>query len=674
MKMGTTSLSTESVTSLYIFMVQCLQISSLHSSAIKMKKRIFQLLQWTMKISNSNEGNPNRQTFFSIFHNTVVPLVTAAIPRIYQSFDGEQNGLIDNALAELLDMIYAFVHVSRTAASTILTPSFIQDILRPCACLRMTDLEEFQVQPEQFIASAFCGVESYHPIVLRAICAHFVSELKFDITELLHPSAATDPVDLEARVYLLAYRHMKRKMNAELYNVLVSYVRGLLDNPQTVFVVPAFLLALRNERMNPSVIVPLAAGIFLSEQHPVVALEALVLLTAALLKQRRFGSINPGQLLSQIFALTRIITDELIGQSLTRLFQAFSEDLMPYANELLESLINSWGPIAASADELAEEGISELLVTISTIVRSLDGVTASATIEHVLTFVVHAIETFPNNHGLLDLIGIAHCCCLRLTTPSPIFSRVVSLCTEILSASREHQYLLPHVIQVFCAILTHVPSPEFATEMVADIEAVISQPSQEFDTVASGLFGFSVFVQILGMPAVDTLTTRAISFLANAPHDIILIGAFSAIASALWVTDGAFALQLTNDVIQLWIEIIDRGAFREYPKAAKVALIGIVQLIRGGNHGLIEHALSLITPEQFHEGELNVQEEEEEEVDEDIADETGLDIFDLPMPMDKVNECVVLGNVLREIGLWDQLSLDQQNALTITSGDDQNIV
>jgi hypothetical protein len=39
---------------------------------------------------------------------------------------------------------------------------------------------------------------------------------------------------------------------------------------------------------------------------------------------------------------------------------------------------------------------------------------------------------------------------------------------------------------------------------------------QEFSTVASGLFGFGVFIQILGVQAVDILTARARSLI---PHE-----------------------------------------------------------------------------------------------------------------------------------------------------------
>jgi hypothetical protein len=409
-------------------------------------------------------------------------------------------------------------------------------------------------------------------------------------------------------------------------------------------------------------------------------LEAIGLINMALRRHSPLEGIDVGAFVDRLLHLGSIVNDEAVGIVLGNLIRNFPDEVLPFASETLRELMRSWTAVAERQDAEEEDMAAELLETIKAIVETLGEASFSVMLDEVLGFVVETWQAYPASLGIPGLIGIGAACCCRVRELCPAIETLTELIIAYLreppaddSCERRH-YLLADVAPIFCAVVKQSPTAETAAPFVELVDSLIVEPDQDPVTIGSGFIILACFLETLGPGALE-LADRAVSYLSEpAMLDMDIVGAVYLIVAALHVTNGEFAQQLNQPVIDVWAQAaVDPEAnLFKAARHARVALVGLSYLIQKGVPDLIEAVVGLIVRIALktvdeEDGEAKEEDEEfdsedaDEEFDSEDADEDELPV--VPMPVDTVKEFEFFREVAAGRGLWDQLDEDTRALL-----------
>ena len=658
------SLGGDAVLNLLGFVAGALESTAVDEKAMKMKASVWRLFTEMNKIM-SGDGARNgqaRMAFFAAYESQLRMKVAAQIPNMVGVCQN-RNSAVDQMLEAMLWYVCQIVIKDRSGSdpcrNALVTPEFVVNILLPAARLSDRDVEDFRDMPEQFLAFCMSKGEEQSELFLRNVCARLAFALRnaVDLAPIL-VSCMKSPIDTEAALFLIAHGHEKKTMNPELYARLFAMIPQVMS--QAIIAGPSLLLALRNNAMNADAARDVAYELITKCQNRVIQIEALRLLDEALNKGKSLGSIDPRALLECVIGIAQAFHDETAGIFINNLMTDFSEQLLPFSQQLLQSIITTLTGMIQGGIETPEQetAISELIQSGVTIVENLPGEQVKNVVTLVIPFVGSVISQFPDACYLIDCIDFAASCCKRVSEPFPGMVEIINLVLGNLSAdSSESCYALEHFAGILCPLLRLQLDPQVVASITACINKVISTPDQEEGVIATGLAVISCVIQNGG--PIDLAQMACAALESGSETGQVAVGAVFIFAAALQVTNGEFAKAITEQALSVWMNLLE--LFSTY-RTAKVCLIALSWLIKAGNKALVDPAMNLANlivkkrQEGQAQGDLPAEEDFPDEGfdNEDMQDEEYADVLpaDIPMPLDNVNEFQLFVESLQQTGVW----------------------
>ena len=648
------------------FFLGALIFQSNETECINMKESILLFFNESLNLARDKQRKqyvePIQQSFLtSLFQNS------------QQLFSTVSNNETINALGVLMNIFYALIH-NKISPEWFLSSNFLYHILLPSARLTPNDLNEFETSPEQYYGLYLYdkknSKETGGDYIPRIECASIIEELIPNASSLLISdfSQFTNPLDLEAYLYLIYQGFNSRKKSYMLEGQIFLQIFGLLNTPDLPqFLYPTILCALKNTFIlsNYEIMKAISSAsyqIIINPQvNQVSTICALSLFRSTIITlaehEELESSINIEQFIPRLIEISSSINTpevQIIMQHLTNLctssMRKFSRVLFVQFSRFLEDI----SKLNSDINSQQEDELAQIINTFSLLFDIQNDINEKLWFaEQIITISVNILHAYPNSAGVELLIELCIEICQKtdLVNTSDevkvIFMKLAQFVLAYLPSSEDSIYLLPNIGGIFTSLM-----PFLDTEIIQNIQTFCINITRQENMEYLSFPALLIMCDIVLVHGINV--TEIFQFAINLMRGMddiseTFIGCIFVLTSVLFKTNGECAKSIPDDIMAKWFEAstID---FLNNAREIRIFSLGLLILASNENKQAFKVAGDLL----YQQYEKNISDNDEnifQEEEDDEFMEGDDECSQIILPIDKENVYKLFLQLVEKYGI-----------------------